>query len=110
MESIVKGKKLLILGGSTDELTIVERAQKLGVYVIVTDYFTDYSLSPAKIVADEAWDDDWTKVDLIVKKCKQHNIDGVTAGYSEIKIEYLIKICEKLKFPCYATSEQLRDY
>lgn len=29
MESIVKGKKLLILGGSTDELTIVERAQKL---------------------------------------------------------------------------------
>lgn len=48
MESIVKGKKLLILGGSTDELTIVERAQKLGVYVIVTDYFTDYSLSPAK--------------------------------------------------------------
>lgn len=107
MESIVKGKKLLILGGSTDELTIVERAQKLGVYVIVTDYFTDYSLSPAKIVADEAWDDDWTKVDLIVKKCKQHNIDGVTAGYSEIKIEYLIKICEKLKFPCYATSEQL---
>lgn len=50
------GKKLLILGATAGEISLVKRAQKYGIYVIVTDNHTDYTLAPAKNVADEAWD------------------------------------------------------
>lgn len=41
-------KKLLILGGAPNETTLVKRAQELGFYVIVADYYTDLKLSPGK--------------------------------------------------------------
>ena len=107
MERSLKGKKLLVLGGSVDEIDLVLRAQELGVYVIVSDYYEDMNISPAKLVADEVWNTSWMDVDAIVKRCIQSNVDGVTAGYSEIKIDMLIRICERLGLPCYVTAEQL---
>lgn len=101
------GKKLLILGATRDELSLVQRAQELGAYVIVTDIFDRYT-SPSKCIADEAWDDSWQDVDLIAEKCRMNKVDGVTAGYSEIKIDFLIRICEKLGLPCYANQAQLK--
>lgn len=100
------GKKLLVLGATRDELSLVKRGQELGAYVIVTDIFDRYT-SPSKCIADEAWDFSWQDVELLAKKCRENNIDGITAGYSEIKIDYLIRICEKLKLPCYANQKQL---
>lgn len=103
----LKGKKLLVLGATTGEISLVKRAQEFGIYVIVTDSHTNYELSPAKYVADEAWDISWSDIDALEKKCKENNIDGVTAGYSEFRIENLIKLCERLNLPCYATMDQL---
>ncbi|MGN1157366.1 MAG: acetyl-CoA carboxylase biotin carboxylase subunit family protein [Agathobacter sp.] len=102
-----KGKKLLILGATTGEVSLVKRAQSFGVYVIVTDNNTDYTLSPAKYVADEVWDVSWSDIDTLEKLCQENRVNGVTAGYSEFRIENLIKLCERLKLPCYATMEQL---
>ncbi len=101
------GKKLLILGATTGETTLVKRAQELGVYVIVTDYNTDYTLSPAKNIANEAWDVSWSDIDTLEKKCREENIHGITAGYSEFRVESLIKLCARLNLPCYATDKQL---
>lgn len=103
----LKGKKLLVLGATTGEISLVKRAQEFGIYVIVTDSHTNYELSPAKYVADEAWDISWSDIDALEKKCREHDIDGVTAGYSEFRIENLIKLCERLNLPCYATMDQL---
>lgn len=103
----LKGKKLLVLGATSGEISLVKRAQSFGIYVIVTDSHIDYTLSPAKYVADEAWNISWSDIDTLEKKCKEHKIDGVTAGYSEFRIENLIKLCERLDLPCYATMEQL---
>lgn len=65
------GKKLLILGATAGEISLVKRAQKYGIYVIVTDNHTDYTLAPAKNVADEAWDISWSDIDTLEKcKCK----------------------------------------
>ena len=107
MQRNLEGKRLLILGSCEDEISMVQRAQEMGCYVIVTDYFTDPFRTPAKRIADEAWNDNWQDTDLIVRKCKDNKIDGVIAGYSEIKIDYLIRICEKLGLPCYCNKEQL---
>lgn len=100
-------KKLLILGATYNENVIIERARKKGIYTIVTDNNLDYSLSPAKYLADEAWDISWSDIDTLYLKCKENKIDGVIAGFSEFRIENMIKLCEKLKFPCPITLEQL---
>lgn len=60
-------QKLLILGGTAQQIKLVEAAKKMGVYTIVTDYLVN---SPAKKVADEAWMLNIKDVDQIVERCK----------------------------------------
>lgn len=101
------GKTLLILGASVEEVSLVKRAQEFGIYTIVTDYYLDHALSPAKDVADEAWDISWSDLDTLEKLCRERHVDGITAGYSEFRVENLIKLCQRLGMPCYATMRQL---
>ena len=101
------GKKLLILGATAGEISLVKRAQKYGIYVIVTDNHTDYTLAPAKNVADEAWDISWSDIDTLEKLSRESGVDGILAGYSEFRVENMIKLCERLNFPCYINNEQL---
>lgn len=103
----LNGKKLLILGATAGEISLVERAQTHGVYVIVTDNHTDYTLAPAKKVADEAWDVSWSDIDTLEKLSHEKEIDGVLAGYSEFRVENMIKLCKRLNLPCYIDEEQL---
>jgi len=103
----LKGKRLLILGGSENEISLVSRAKELGVYTIVTDYYENYEISPAKKIADEVWNISWSALDELEQKCRQSGIDGVVAGYSEFRVENQIKLCERLGLPCYCTMEQL---
>lgn len=100
-------KKLLILGATYNEIVIIERARKNGVYTIVTDNNLDYSKSPAKLVADEAWDISWSDIDSIAIKAKGAGVDGVLAGFSEFRVENMIKLCQRLNLPCSLTLEQL---
>lgn len=107
MNNVLKNKKLLILGATPSEVSLVKRAQELGVYVIVTDYNTDHALSPAKDVADEYWDISWSDIDTLYIRCREENVDGVTAGYSEFRIDAMLQLCQRLHLPCYTTKEQL---
>ena len=102
----LSGKKLLILAGSPHEVDLVRRAKELGVYTIVTDYY-NLEISPAKKLADEYWDISWSDIDVLEKKCKEAGINGITAGYSEIIVDCLIQLCNRLGLPCYITKEQL---
>lgn len=106
MDKLLVGKKLLILAGGPNLVTLVKRAQELGVYVIVTDYY-DHIDSPAKDIADEAWDISWADIDTLEEKCRINNVDGITTGYSESPVECCIELCERLGLPCYCTREQL---
>lgn len=100
------GKKLLFLGGSVHEVDLVKRARELGVYTIVTDY-NDPEESPAKQFSDEYWMISWSDIDLLEKKCTETKVDGVIAGYSEFRVENMIKLCKRLDLPCYCTEQQL---
>ncbi|MBS7210344.1 MAG: GNAT family N-acetyltransferase [Lachnospiraceae bacterium] len=103
----LQDKKLLILGATVGEISLVRRAQMYGIYVIVTDNHTDYTLAPAKNVADEAWNISWSDIDALEKMCCENGIDGVLAGYSEFRVENMIKLCARLGLPCYINDEQL---
>ncbi len=100
-------KKILILGATASEIDLARRAQELGYYVIVTDNHDDWTLAPAKYVADEAWNISWSDIDALKAKCRERGVGGASAGYSEFRVENLIKLCAELGFPCYATAEQL---
>lgn len=98
------GKKLLILGGGATSIDIVEAARALGVYTIVTDWY-DTKRSPAKLVADEYWNEEIFKPELIAQLIKEHHVDGVLTGFTDSYLLQYQKICELSGLPCYATKE-----
>lgn len=103
----LKGKKLLVLGGAVVDVIIVKVAQDLGVHVIVTDRNTDYTKSPAKLIADEAWDIDYSDLETVATKCRQEAVDGIMAGYGEFRVLAAARISEMIAKPFYATAEQI---
>lgn len=107
LKTKLTGKKLLILGATPNEIPLIKRAQSMGVYVIVTDYNHDHQISPAKDVADEYWDVSWSDIDTLCRLCVENEVSGVTAGFSEFRVDCLIQLTAKLNLPCYATAEQL---
>lgn len=103
----LKGKKLLVIGSSESDSHIVSVAQSMGVYVIVADGKEKSATTFAKNIADESWDIDYSKTELIGEKCKAAHIDGVMAGYSEFRVLAACKIARYIGRPFYATEEQI---
>jgi len=101
----LRGKRLLILGGSRISCEIVKRAQEMGIYVMVTDWYP-IETSPAKQIADEAFLVSTADVDAVVQLIKDKNIDGVFTGFTDSVLPYYARICEKAGLPCYGTEEQ----
>lgn len=98
------GKKLLILGGAATSIDIVDAARQLGVYTIVTDWY-DTKRSPAKLVADEYWNEEIFKPERIAELIKEHHVDGVFTGFTDSYLLQYQRICELSGLPCYATKE-----
>lgn len=98
------GKKLLILGGSVFSIEIVKAAQSMGVYTIVTDWY-DTKRSPAKLIADEYWNEEIFKPERVAELIKEHHVDGVITGFTDSYLLQYQRICELAGLPCYATKE-----
>jgi len=101
----LKGKRLLIMGGVRNACNIVKKAKELGIHVIVTDYLED---SPAKKITNESYMVSTTDVDAIVQLAKHIKVDAVFTSYIDSMLTYCQQVCEKLGFPFYATSEQIK--
>lgn len=106
METL-KGKKLLIVSSDGSDRALLQAGRELGLYIICCDRYTDYTMSPTKAMADEAWDIDYSKTDLVAQKCKETGVDGVIAGYAENRVEAACKISAVIGRPFYATEAQL---
>ena len=96
------GKRLLILGCTMDDCQIVRTAQKLGVYVIVTDNHMDWNLAPAKLIADEAWDISWADLPKLKECALSAGVNGIMAGYDERRIKLAIELSKEIGTPFYA--------
>ncbi len=99
-----KGKKLLILGGISHMIDIVNTAKRMGIYTIVTDYSPN---SPAKALAHKSYDVSTTDIDALLEIAKKENIDGVLNAFEDLNIWVAQELCEKLNLPFYATKNQL---
>lgn len=102
--AIEKGKKLLVLGGSSFMVDPVLRAKSLGVYTIVTDWH-ELEKSPAKHVADEYWNISLMDYEQLVAKIKEENINGILTGFTDAFLLPYQHLCELTGLPCYATKE-----
>ncbi len=100
----LKGTKLLVLGGNSISSEIVNAAKALGIYTIVTDWNRPEN-SPAKLIADEYWNDSLTAYDILVPKIINHHIDGIITGFTDSYLLPYQTLCELTGLPCYATKE-----
>ncbi len=100
----LKGKRLLILGATGLICDAVAIAKDLGIYTVVTDY---YSNAPAKKIADKSYDVSTTDIDALEKIAHEENIDGIFTGFSDVNLHSALDLCERLNMPFYATREQI---
>ena len=103
----LKGKKLLVVGSDETTANIVAAARELGVYVIAVDGKPVSVQTPAKNMADEAWDIDYSDTAAVGEKCLCAGVDGVLAGYSEFRVLAACEIANYIGTPFYATREQI---
>ena len=102
MKDKLRGKRLLVLGGSTWKEAIKDFAQEHGIVVIAA--------APYKVgifdIADETYLIDVTDADAMKKLIREKNIDGVYMGGSEPVISAACQYINELGLPCYCTKEQ----
>lgn len=102
---VFSGKKLLFLDGSGLACNAVKRAQELGIWTIVANYY-DADLSPAKAIADERWDVNFSDTEKMVELIKENHVDGIFVGWTDSHLQHYADICSKAGLPCCGTPEQ----
>lgn len=109
MNCDLKGKRLLVMGGTRISCEIIKTARALGCFVGVADY-NSIENSPGKQIADAAYEVSVTDIDAVVELIKKEHIDGVITGFSDMLLPYYAEICDRAGLPSYATKEQFEIF
>ena len=89
-------KKILLLGGSAQQVIAIETAKRLGYYTVLCDYLTD---NPGQYVADKFYLVSTTDKDAVLEVAKQENVDGVLAYASDPAAPTAAYVAEQLGLP-----------
>lgn len=103
----LNGKRILVISSDGSDIEFVKAAKEMGMYVICCDRYEDWTISPAKLISDDAWNMDYSDTEAVAKKCKEEKIDGIIAGYSEDRVLAACRISNAIGTPFYATEEQI---
>lgn len=102
MKSDLEGKIILILGGNSETVPLVEIANNMGIYTIVTSSVKN---EPAKKVARKSFDVNAMDVPAVVSLAREEKVDGVLVGVADTLVPAYCKVCDALGVPCYATQQ-----
>lgn len=99
-------KKLLLLGGSAQQVIAIETAKQLGYYTVLCDYLPD---NPGQHVADKFYLVSTTDKEAVLEVAKQETVDGVLAYASDPAAPTAAYVAEKMGLPGnpYASVELL---
>ena len=86
-------KKLLLLGGSAQQVIAIEEAKKCGYYTVLCDYLTD---NPGQYIADKFYLVSTTDMDAVLKVAMDEKVDGVIAYASDPAAPTAAYVCEKM--------------
>jgi len=89
-------KKILLLGGSAQQVVAIETAKKLGLYTFLCDYLPD---NPGQYYADKFYQISTTDKDAILKVAQQEAIDYIIAYASDPAAPTAAYVAEKLGLP-----------
>ena len=89
-------KKILLLGGSAQQLVAIEAAKKLGYYTVVCDYLPD---NPGQYIADKFYGASTTDVEAVYEIAKTECVDGILAYASDPAALPAAIVAERLGLP-----------
>lgn len=87
-------KKILLLGGSAQQIVAIKTAQKLGYYTVLCDYLPD---NPGQYEADKFYLVSTTDKEAILKVALDECVDGVLAYASDPAAPTAAYVAEKMK-------------
>ncbi|MBS5964989.1 MAG: ATP-grasp domain-containing protein [Finegoldia magna] len=89
-------KKLLILGGSSYLIPVIEAAKNLGVYTITCDYLPN---NIGHKFSDEYHNISITEKDKVYELAKRLEVDGIISFATDPGVVTAAYVCEKLNLP-----------
>ncbi len=96
MKIEMKKKKLLLLGGSAQQIVAIEKAKSLGYDTVLCDYLPD---NPGQRFADRFYLVSTTDRDAILQVAHQEQVDGVIAYASDPAAPTAAYVAEQLQLP-----------
>lgn len=89
-------KKILLLGGSAQQLVAIRAAKQLGYYTVVCDYLPD---NPGQYIADKFYGISTTDVEAVYEVAKTEKVDGILAYASDPAALPAAIVAERLGLP-----------
>lgn len=89
-------KKILLLGGSAQQVVAIDTAKRLGYYTVLCDYLSD---NPGQYHADRFYLVSTTDKEAILKVAEEEAIDGILAYASDPAAPTAAYVAEKLGLP-----------
>ena len=89
-------KKLLLLGGSAQQIIAINTAKRMGLYTVLCDYLPD---NPGQYHADKFYQVSTTDKNAILEVARQEGIDGILAYASDPAAPTAAFVAEKLGLP-----------
>lgn len=89
-------KKILLLGGSAQQVIAIETAKRLGLYTILCDYLPD---NPGQYHADKFYQESTTDKDKILQIAQDEKIDYIIAYASDPAAPTAAYVAEKMGLP-----------
>ena len=89
-------RKILLLGGSAQQVVAIETAKRLGYYTVLCDYLTD---NPGQFVADKFYLVSTTDKDAVFDVAIKENVSGVLAYASDPAAPTAAYVANKLGLP-----------
>lgn len=89
-------KRILLLGGSAQQVVAIETAKKLGYYTILCDFLED---NPGRTVADKFFLVSTTDKEKVLEVAQNENINGIIAYASDPAAPTAAFVAEKMGLP-----------
>ena len=92
----MKQKKILLLGGSAQQVVAIKTAKQLGYYTVLCDYLPD---NPGQYVADKYYNASTTDVEAVYEIARSEQVDGILAYASDPAALPAAIVAERLGLP-----------
>lgn len=89
-------KKILLLGGSAQQVIAIKTAKELGYYTVLCDYLSD---NPGQYVADKYYNASTTDVEAVYQIARDEQVDGILAYASDPAALPAAIVAERLGLP-----------